>query len=105
MNSADQKAEQENAGDGQRRDIDRPVLPQFTSYRPVHWPARRQDRGRDSLRVEGFRHGVRLSIHLAAPCFTPASLPGLSPLLSYNMATNKSAMWCLRPSPRTGGST
>src|SRR5207247_10083692 len=92
MDSADQKAEQENAGDGQRRDIDRPVLPQFTSYRPVHCPARRQDRGRDSLPVEGFRHGVRLSIHLAAPCFTPALLPGLFPGLSDYIATNKSSM-------------
>src|SRR2546430_13941213 len=75
MNSADQKAEQENAGDGQRRDIDRPVLPQFTSYRPEHWPARRQARVRAAVRGEGVRHGGLLSIHLAAPCAWTACFP------------------------------
>ena len=65
-NSADQEAEQKHAGDGQRRDIDGTVLPQFAPHRPVQRPGLGEmTGGRDACESNGRSgHGVRLSIHL-----------------------------------------
>ena len=35
---ADEKPNNDNAGDDQRRDVNRMVLPQFAPHRPVEWP-------------------------------------------------------------------
>src|SRR4029077_13846206 len=43
-NDANGEAEQGNTGNGQWCDINRTVLPQFASHRPVQWPSRRWDR-------------------------------------------------------------
>ena len=76
MNRADQEPDQKQRRDGEGRDIDGAVLPQFASHRPVQAPAR-GDRHRHSYVGFEWRHGFRLRIHRAAPLDVVGLIAGL----------------------------
>src|SRR5258707_3724482 len=72
-NHVDQEAKEKDGRSAQWCDIDQAILPELTSYRPVEWPGGGHEGGRDALRAErGLRHGIRWSIHTAAPFVSPA---------------------------------
>src|SRR5271154_1534159 len=96
----DQKTQETDGGDGQRRYINRSVLPNFPPHGPVKGARLRHDNGCDYLRFKRFRRGIGWSSHLAAPrgavpCATPASFPITPPIT----ATNTSAMLGVCTSP------
>src|SRR5260370_37768583 len=72
---ADHEADHIDGGDGQGRDIERTVLPQLASHRPVKRLSLRQGCGCDSLRGQRRRHGVRLSSHIAIDAVMDARFP------------------------------
>src|SRR5215467_2468535 len=91
-NDADHETAKKKHGCRQGRNVNGTVLPQLPSNGPVQGTCGRYQRGFEATELRpGFRCGVGISIHLAAPCATPARLP--------TTATNKSAILGVRTSP------